>query len=181
VPPEMMGMHLTTPHVHSSARTVTLGLSGAVALFGHFGIEWDLTSVSDDDRARVAAWVALAKRIRPLVATGRVVNVDGTDPGIDVRGVVAADAASAFFSIVQTSTSIAYPPGRVRFPGLSSSTRYRVRIVAPSEGDLGPGQSPLAWAHQETTLTGRELAVTGLRPPVQHPQHAVVVEITATP
>ncbi|WP_217585283.1 alpha-galactosidase, partial [Microbacterium sp. GbtcB4] len=42
VPPEMMGMHLTTPHVHSTGRTVSLAFSGAVALFGHFGIEWDL-------------------------------------------------------------------------------------------------------------------------------------------
>ena len=51
VPPELMGMHLTSPVVHSSGRTVSLGLSGAVALFGHFGIEWDLTSV-DERHAR---------------------------------------------------------------------------------------------------------------------------------
>ncbi|MET0672805.1 MAG: alpha-galactosidase, partial [Microbacterium pygmaeum] len=93
VPPEMMGMHLTSPVVHSSGRTVSLGLSGAVALFGHFGIEWDLTTVDDDTRERIAEWVALAKRLRPLIASGTIVHVDGTEPGVDVRGMVAEDAA----------------------------------------------------------------------------------------
>ena len=49
VPPELMGMHLTSPVVHSSGRTVALGFSAAVALFGHFGVEWDLTTVDDRD------------------------------------------------------------------------------------------------------------------------------------
>ena len=64
VPPEMIGMHLTTPEVHSSGRTVSLSLSGAVALFGHFGIEWDVTTLSDAERAALADWVALAHRVR---------------------------------------------------------------------------------------------------------------------
>ena len=94
VPPEMLDMHLTSPVVHSSGRTVSLGLSGAVALFGHFGIEWDLTTLDDATRADIAEWVALATRLRPLIASGRVVHVDGTEPGIDVRGMVAPDAAA---------------------------------------------------------------------------------------
>lgn len=178
VAPELMGMHLTSPVVHSSGRSVSLSLSGAVALFGHFGIEWDLTSVGDDDRARIAEWVALAKRLRPLIAHGRVVHVDGVEPGIDVRGMVAPDAASAVFTITQTETSIAYPAGRVRMPGLTPERRYRVRLL--DTGDVHEaGQSSLAWAHHDTVLTGRELGAVGVRPPVQFPQQARVVELTA--
>lgn len=178
VPPEMLGMHLTSPVVHSSGRTVSLGLSGAVALLGHFGIEWDLTSLDDQTRDAIAGWVALAKRVRPLVATGRVVHVDGADPGIDVRGVIAADAASAVFTIVQTASSAAYPPGRIRMPGLAPDRRYRLRILMRAADD-DAGQSPLEWAQRSPALTGRELACTGVRPPVQLPQRATVVELTA--
>lgn len=178
VPPEMMGMHLTTPHVHSTGRTVSLALSGAVALFGHFGIEWDVTTISDADAVAVAEWVALAKRVRPLVATGRLVNVDVTDPGLDVRGVVGADRDAAFFTITQTQTLISSPAGRVRLPGLDDATEYRVRLITPGGLVQTPAQSPLDWAHHDTVLTGRQLAVTGVRPPVQNPQQAVVVEIT---
>ena len=177
VSPELMGMHLTSPVVHSSGRTVSVGLSGAVALFGHFGIEWDLTSIDDATRRQIADWVALAKRLRPLIATGRVVHVDGTDPGIDVRGMVAADAASAVFTITQTETSVAYPAGRVRMPGLDPDRRYRVRVIANGEGGDYPGQSPLGWAQHDTVLTGRELESVGLRPPVQFPQQARVIEL----
>lgn len=178
VPPEMMGMHLTTPHVHSTGRTVSLAMSGAVALFGHFGIEWDVTTLSDADAAAVADWVALSKRVRPLVATGRLVNVDVVDPGLDVRGVVSADRDAAFFTITQTQTLISSPAGRVRFPGLDAATEYRVRLVTPGGIVEQPAQSPLAWAHDDTVLTGRQLAVVGVRPPVQNPQQSVVVEIT---
>ncbi|AZS42656.1 Alpha-galactosidase [Microbacterium oleivorans] len=179
VPPEMMGMHLTTPHVHSTGRTVSLTMSGAVALFGHFGIEWDVTTLSETDAAAVGAWVALAKRVRPLVATGRLVNADVADPELDVRGVVAADAASAFFTITQTQTLISSPAGRVRLPGLDADRTYRVQLVTPGGLVQIPAQSPLEWAHHETVLTGRQLAVVGVRPPVQNPQQSVVVELTA--
>lgn len=177
VPPEMMGMHLTTPHVHSTGRTVSLSMSGAVALFGHFGIEWDVTTLSEVDAAEVAEWVALAKRVRPLVATGRIVNSDVADPGLDVRGIVAADAASAFFTITQSQTLISSPTGRVRLPGLEDDRTYRVRVVTPGGIVSAPAQSPLEWAHHDTVLTGRQLAVVGLRPPVQNPQQSTVIEI----
>ncbi|MFF2488564.1 alpha-galactosidase [Microbacterium sp. NPDC058062] len=177
VPPEMLGMHLTTPVVHSSGRTVSVGLSGAVALLGHFGIEWDLTTLDDAGRAEVAEWVALAKRLRPLIASGRVVHVDGVEPGIDVRGVVAADASSGVFTIVQTATSAAYPPGRIRMPGLEPARTYRLRVLTRDREEAG--QSSLEWAETTTVLTGLQLAEVGVRPPVQRPQQAMVVELIA--
>ncbi|MFD0789432.1 alpha-galactosidase [Microbacterium insulae] len=176
VPPEMMGMHLTSPVVHSSGRTVSLGFSAAVALLGHFGIEWDLTTVDAGEREAIAGWVALAKRLRPLVATGRVVHVDGTEAGIDVRGIVAVDAASAVFTVTQTASTAAHPPGRVRFPGLRDESTYRVRVIA---AEPGAGQSALAWAEHGVTLSGRALATVGVRPPLQFPQQSTVIEFTA--
>ncbi|KQY41960.1 alpha-galactosidase [Cellulomonas sp. Root137] len=177
VPPEMMGMHLTSPVVHSTGRTVDLDLSAAVALFGHVGIEWDLTTTDETTRRRIAAWVEYAKRIRPLVATGRTVDVDGTEPGIDVRGVVAQDGSSAVFTLTQTDTTASYPPGRVRIPGLDPGRRYRISVVGGPTGTAG--QSELAWQTHDTTLTGRELDAVSLRPPVQYPQRSTVIELVA--
>ncbi|WP_435747240.1 alpha-galactosidase [Microbacterium sp. PMB16] len=177
VPPEMMGMHLTSPVVHSSGRAVSLELSAAVALLGHFGVEWDLTSADDATRERVAAWITLAKRLRPLIAGGTVVHVDGVEPGIDVRGIVAADAESAVFTITQVATSAAYPAGRIRFPGLHPARTYELRILSRPADD--PAQSPLAWAEEPVTMTGRELGSIGVRPPVQFPQQATVIEFVS--
>lgn len=178
VPTEIMGAHLTSPQVHSTHRRVTLDLSAGVALFGHFGIEWNLTKLDDPGLDRVARWVARHKAHRDLIHTGVMVHGDTPDAATDVRGVVARDATSALFTFTQVSTSVTYPPGRFTLPGLAPDRRYTVRIVAGSVAD-GPGQSALPWAEQPITLTGRQLGTVGLQAPVLYPAQLVLLELTA--
>ncbi len=177
LPPELMGAHLTSPTVHSTGRTVALDLSAGVALPGHLGIEWDLTTLDAAGLADVAAWVALHKRYRDLLHSGVVVNAD-TPPDRDVRGVVARGRDRAVVTYTQVTTSVTYPPGRFTVPGLDPDRRYTVRVVAGSV-DEGPGQSPLAWARRPVTLTGRQLGRVGLQAPVLHPGRLVVLELTS--
>ena len=176
VPAELMGSHLTSPLVHSTGRTASLDLSGGVALFGHFGIEWDLTTLDQDGLDAVAAWVARHKRFRPLLHTGRLVHSDTANPSLDVRGVVAADRSTALFSLSQVETSVTYPPGRFTLPGLDPERRYTVRVE--SDGGIGgPGQSPLPWAEHPPTLTGRALGTAGLQAPVLYPGQLILLEL----
>lgn len=177
VPTDMMGAHLTSPRVHSTGRTVDLDLSAGVALFGHLGIEWDLTTLDEDGLDRVRAWVELHRRHRELIHTGTLVHGDTTDAATDVRGVVARDAASALFTFTQVTTGVTHPPGRFTLPGLDPDRRYAVRIIAGSVAD-GPGQSTLPWAEQPITLTGRQLGTVGLQAPVLFPAQLVLLELT---
>ena len=147
-----------------------------MALLGHFGIEWDLTKTDAETRARIAEWVVLAKRARPLVATGRIVHADLHDPALDARGVVAHDGSTGLFTITQVTSSSSHPPAPVRLPGLDADHSYRLRMLAISGEN---GQSALEWAGSETVLTGRALAVTGVRPPSLMPQQACVIEANA--
>jgi alpha-galactosidase len=179
VPTEIMGAHLTSPTVHSTGRQVSLDLSAGVAMFGHLGIEWDLTALDDEGLAAVARWVERYKQHRALIHSGALVHGDTPDATTDVRGVVARDGASALFSFTQVSTSVTYPPGRFTLPGLDPDRRYTVRIVAGRVAD-GPGQSPLPWAEQPITLTGRQLGAAGLQAPVLFPAQLVLLELTAT-
>lgn len=179
VPTEMMGAHLTSPSVHSTGRRVSLDLSAGIAMFGHLGIEWDLTALDDEGLAAVAAWVSLYKQHRALIHSGALVHGDTPDATTDVRGVVARDGASALFTFTQVSTSVTYPPGRFTLPGLDADRRYTVRIAAGHVAD-GPGQSPLPWADQPITLTGRQLGAVGLQAPVLFPAQLVLLELTAT-
>ncbi len=177
LPPELMGAHLTTPTVHSTGRTVALDLSAGVALPGHYGIEWDLTTLDDAGLADVGAWVSLHKRYRDLLHSGVVMNAD-TDPSSDVRGVVSRRRDRALVTYTQVTTSVTYPPGRFTVPGLDPERRYTVRIVAGSVTG-GPGQSPLGWAQRPITLTGRQLGHVGLQAPVLYPGRLVVLELTS--
>ncbi|GAA1058349.1 alpha-galactosidase [Agromyces luteolus] len=177
VPTELMGAHLTSPEVHSTGRSVSLDLSAGVAMLGHFGIEWNLVNLDDAGLDAVAAWVALHARHRDLIHTGTLVHGDVTDAATDVRGVVARDAASALFTFTQVTTGVTLPPGRFTLPGLDPDRRYTVRVAAGSPA-AGPGQSPLPWAEQPITLTGRQLGTVGLQAPVLYPAQLVLLELT---
>ncbi|NYD68615.1 alpha-galactosidase [Agromyces atrinae] len=179
VPPEMMGAHFSSPVVHSTDRTARLELSAGIALIGHVGIEWDLTSLDEFGLAAVARWVRLAKHYRDLVRTGSVVHADRSDDAIDVRGVVSHDREHAFFTITQARTSVTLPPGRIRLPGLDPTTEYTVSVVEPSPEHHQPGQSPLAWA-TGLSASGRSLGTAGLQAPVQFPGRLTLIDVHAT-
>ena len=49
VAPEYLGAHVSAPTSHTTGRTLPLDFRAATALFGSFGIEWDLT---DAERGR---------------------------------------------------------------------------------------------------------------------------------
>ena len=136
-------------------------------------------TLTDAERASLADWVALARRVRPLVATGRLVDGDAADDGIDVRGVVAAGREQESVVVAQTGSLGAAPGGCRSLTDLDPDRSYSVRIVTPSGIVQRPAQSPLRWAHHDTVLTGRQLGAVGLRPPVQYPQQATVIELLA--
>lgn len=178
VPPEMLGAHLTSPTVHSTGRTVSLELSAGVALLGHLGIEWDLTLLDEAALQRIAHWVALWKRHRAMLATGRVVHADLADASVDVRGVVAADGAEALVTITQVATSASHPGARVRIPGLDPARTYRVTTITPDETTPTPAQSALDWA-RGVTLTGIALGTVGMRAPGLFPQQLALLHLEA--
>ena len=101
VPPEYLGAHVSAPFSHQTGRYMPLALRCATALFGHLGIEWDLTQASDEELAGLAAWIGLYKQHRTLIHTGRVVRVDTPDDTAWMHGVVASDRSAALMSHVQ--------------------------------------------------------------------------------
>ncbi|MEU4423459.1 alpha-galactosidase [Actinoplanes sp. NPDC024001] len=183
VPLELIGSHVGAPVSHTTHRSLPLDMRAGQALFGHFGIEWDLTSASPGDRDRLAEWVALYKEIRGLLHTGTLVHGDVADPAYSVTGVVGE--TDAFFALTATATSDAYPPGAVALPGLDPDRVYHVRAQPP--GDVPDGNA-LAWGAalpwctpQGVRLTGRVLGSSGLRLPVMYPDRVLLVRATVDP
>jgi alpha-galactosidase len=176
LPPELQGSHVGAPAAHTTGRTHTLSFRAGTALFGHFGIEWDLTRADEADRAALGEWIALYKELRPLLHSGDVVRGDHPDPALWVHGVVARDGSRAVYALAQVATSVTSPPGLVRLPGLDPAADYRVRPLAPGDVSRGPAMTPLPWWSEGVTLPGRALEKVGVRAPIQFPERLVLLE-----
>ncbi|MEU5727156.1 alpha-galactosidase [Micromonospora sp. NPDC047738] len=180
LPPELVGCHVGAATAHTTGRTTELAFRLATALFGHVGIEWDLTACTDAELDELAAWVRLHKRLRPLLHTGRTVHADHPDPSVWLHGVVAADRRHAVFSLVQLTTSTDSVPARLRFPGLNPDFRYSVRICPEIGVPTGYPARPVPWlARGSIRLPGSALSTVGLAAPLLDPAQAVVLELRA--
>ncbi|KAF4408326.1 MULTISPECIES: alpha-galactosidase [Streptomyces] len=182
IPLELMGTHVGSGLAHTTDRRHPLDFRAGTALFGHFGIEWDLTAADPADVARLAEWVALYKELRGLLHTGTAVHGDHPDPAVEVHGVVAEDGSDALYAIVAHGSSDQYPTGPVRLPGLERDAVYRVRPQAP--GDVPDGNAhrwgvPLPWWTPEgVELPGRVLEAAGVQAPVLFPERLVLLRAT---
>ncbi len=178
VPPEYLGAHISAPFSHQTGRYMPLSLRCATALFGHFGIEWDLTEASDEDLAELAAWIRLYKQHRALIHAGRMVRVDTPDDTAWMHGVVAADASAALMSYVQLDEPRNDQPVALRVPGLDPRRRYRVTEATP--GARLPRRAGLADSSvRGVEAAGAALAEIGLAIPPQRTLTAVVLLIKA--
>lgn len=173
IPPEVMGAHIGPTRSHTTARVHTLAFRAATAMFGHLGVEWKITRLDEAERGALADAIALHKRFRALLHSGDVVRFD-TAASSCAHGVYSADRSAGLVSFAQLSTASSLTPPPLRLPGLDPDRRYRVEHVALPGERWGLAASQPAWLADGVELTGRQLAAHGIRPPVLHPESAVL-------
>jgi alpha-galactosidase len=178
IPYELIGAHIGSSPAHVSARATELSFRAATALFGHAGIESDITGWDERELGRLADWIAQYKRLRPLLHSGEIVRADHPDPAAWLHGVVSADQAHALFAYVQLETADFENGAALRFPGLNPRADYELSVipVVSAARETWP-----AWASAERPIvvSGRLLSVTGLAAPrlVDKPGQSFVVEL----
>jgi alpha-galactosidase len=179
VAPEYLGAHVSAPTSHQTGRTLSLDFRAATALFGAFGIEWDLTEAATGDLDRLAEWVALHKQWRPLLHSGRVVRVDTSDPAVLAHGVVAADRRSALIAHVQLDESTHNRGVVLRVPGLEPDLGYRCTWASPVDPGRVSGSPNLdpAGPSGGAAVTGADLNRIGLWMPRRRPEQVQLIAL----
>jgi alpha-galactosidase len=182
-PPVVMGAHIGPERAHTTRRRQPLGFRAATALFGHLGVEWNLLEADERQRARVAAAIALHRRLRPLLHSGRVVRAEHPDPAVLIHGVVSDDAAHAVFAHVQMEPSATTVPSPMRMPGLDPARRYRVEVLDEFGSFRLAGRSQPAWWADgiSDSVAGGQLVDRGLQVPILHPESVLMVEVRDAP
>ena len=181
IPPELLGTHIGPRPGNQNRRTTEINFRAITALFGHAGIEWDITRATPAELEVIASWVALYKRKRGLLHSGKAIRVDHPDQNSYVYGVVAQDKSEALFAIAARDMSESTFPAVARIPGLDPDRIYRVMALS----DAGNGQTMQRgypkWMQilNGITLSGAELANVGLRPPILAPENAILIQISS--
>ncbi|CAN5371328.1 alpha-galactosidase [soil metagenome] len=177
VPPEMMGAHVGPTRSHTTGRVHTLAFRVATAMFGHFGLEWDIASLDDRDRDRVRAAIDVHTRFRSLLHGGDTVRFDVDEPYL-AHGVYTSDRSEALVSWALLGTPRSLTPPAWRLPGLDPDRTYRVRRVELPGDRRGPSRHEPTWPDHTLVGTGRELAAVGFCPPALDPESAAVFHLT---
>lgn len=181
LPLEYLGSHVAADVSHQTRRSSSLAFRAATALFGHFGIEWDLTRATPEQLADLSGWIELYKTERGLLHTGTLVRQDaaGADSA-QLWGVVAADRSRALFQLATLTRPASAPPGRFTLRGLDPERRYRVTPL-PLSREAYDGWSVPTWLARTdgVVLTGRALAVAGLQAPESAPGTSLVLRLHA--
>ncbi len=191
LPPEVMGAHVGPTPAHTTGRTQALPFRAAVALQGHFGIEFDVRTMDTNEKSELATWIDLYKSIRHVVHEGRTWQGDCGDgvvwqayaPKIDV------DATEDDGQIVRRLIVMVYrlvPIGHIqtpalRLPMLQAENQYNVRRIDPQAGKVFHHTSPYAVFSQIEAGTfessGEWLAQSGLPLPRMKAEQAMVLEL----
>ncbi|GAB2743563.1 alpha-galactosidase [Arthrobacter bambusae] len=184
VPPELVGGHIGPTTSHTTARTHDLSFRAITAMFGHFGMEWDVRQVQGAEREELKRFIGLYKEHRGLIHSGRMVRADVPDDSIMLHGVVSDEGDAGLFAVVSTRTSFAEQPGRVAIPGLDPERSYMVQAIFPAPVDADYARTftqvqPPAWLPSGAQASGRFLAEVGLPMPVLNPEHALLLRTTA--
>ncbi|SDK59093.1 alpha-galactosidase [Glycomyces sambucus] len=175
LPPELHGDHIGAETAHTTRRTAPLEFRAATVLWGHLGVEEDLTRCDDAAFAALQTWVAAHKELRPLLHSGDVVHAD-TESEVRLEGVVSPDLRDALFQFALLDRPAAWPPPRLRFPGLDPDRRYRVAELAVTAA-VPEGQRP-PWMRSDLVLPGRVLAESGLEAPSLDVDRSVLLRLT---
>ena len=177
IPPEMLGSHIGPTKSHTTGRVHDLHFRAITALFGHAGLEWDITTCTKEELAQLKSWSDYYKAKRDLIHSGNPVRVDTPDEYF-LQGVVSLDHSKALFSYATLQSSSGSRPDALCFPGLDENRIYRVQAVYPAGEPKFIQRTQVAWL-EGVTLSGKALAQVGVRAPILYPENALLIEIEA--
>ena len=177
IPPEMLGTHIGPTHGHQTGRTLELSMRAITALFGHAGIEWNITQATAEERANLATWAKYYKDNRALLHSGKSVRIDYPDEHGYLHGVISADTKKSIFAYVQLTPTVTIHPASLKFAGLDAAANYLVKAVYPAGKPRFMLITPPQWM-DGITMSGSALAAIGVSAPILAPANAVLIEIT---
>lgn len=178
VPPELLGTHVGPTHGHQTSRTHEISFRVLNGLFGHAGIEWDVTQANPREVSVLKKYIAFYKANRDLIHSGDVVRSDEITGSALAYGTISKDKKTAIFTYMQLGTPDNFGPSLLSLQGLEADAKYVVKVNEELSSIDFAQKAPPGWWPQ-VTLTGDQLALIGLQLPVLKPESGLLLELKA--
>lgn len=140
-PVSSMGAHVSVVPNEQLGRCESLRMRAAVAMFGTFGYELDITRFTPEERDEVMQQIVMMKQYRELIQFGTLYRLqspfegDGNEAAWMVLAPDGSRALLAYYRILQRPEA---KYRRLRLQGLQPETRYEVEeILLPEEPVTG--------------------------------------------
>ncbi|MUO86544.1 alpha-galactosidase, partial [Agrobacterium vitis] len=178
VPPEVLGSHVSASPNHQTERRHTLAFRALVALAYHLGVELNPLELEGEERAELKTWIAIHKRLRPLLhAPGANFSKEPRD-GRYVWG--AADSKRIAVFVAQGPQMVGEQPEPLTLPDVVTRIggRWRVAAAHPVEPNfirISEGQKRLLAG--KVTFDLADLKLGGLPLPMLRPESAMLLEL----
>ncbi|MFM8652765.1 MAG: glycoside hydrolase family 36 protein, partial [Acidimicrobiaceae bacterium] len=101
IPNEVMGAHIGAEKAHTTSRVHSLEFRAISAVFGHLGLELDLTICSQSELQLIKQAIDWHKKFRGLLHSGDSVRFDCESASQISHGVYSPDRNEALVSLVQ--------------------------------------------------------------------------------
>ena len=135
-PISSMGSHVSAVPNHQMGRLTPLKTRVAVALFGTYGYEMDLNTLTDAELEQVKAYTALMKQYRRLIQFGTFYRLMSPFAGEDAAWmVVSEDRKEALVAFFRPFARMQDEFSRVYLSGLDPAMKYRANGKADFYGD----------------------------------------------
>ena len=174
-PPEIIGAHVSASPNHQTHRRLSLDFRALVAFAYHFGIEMDPRKLDENERAKLADWIALHKRLRALLHGDGAFHLKPHD-GRYVWGAAGADTIVAI--VAQGRQMISEQPAPLRLPrDLVCRGQWRIAACRPAAPEFIPGTpEQRALLGGGAHVSSDTLVAAGLNLPMLRPESGVVLE-----
>ncbi len=177
-PPEVMGSHVGPHRCHITGRQLDMSTRAGVALFGHMGLEVDLTLESKADLETLSAAINLHKKYRTLIHSGDYFRVDSGE-GCDTFGIIDRRKNEALFSHTPLQSKTATLPSVLFFEGLNSDKSYRLSLIWPENFSTTTASivDEINSIEQPFITSGAALQEHGLQLPLAHPNTVLIFHL----
>lgn len=175
-PSNVMGSHVGPRDCHITRRILSMDLRAATAIFGHMGMELNLTELTSEETETLKTAISLYKKNRDLLHSGNHIRLDTKDHA-SAFAVVSECQNEAVFSYTQIKTCDETAPETLFFIGINHEKSYTLDLIWPlgftskTAGDISRLNGHI--------FSGDVLSKVGLQLPHMHPETALVFMLKA--